>query len=529
MAATTTSPVKILLDLGYEIWEMEKDGYRSALMESINDLTRINPRDGRIAILIQALKNLKRAPDKPKINISKVLNKRITGADIKPADVDDSSTSSALVPDRLSNVADSLDSIALLLRRQLGVEKKQQRDDKKKQDKDNKDARENKLEKKPDKKTGLIPKAIAKPTLNFFEKLKTFFLNIAIGSAVYKMLDWLKDPDNAEKISKFSDFLINNAGWILGGLAALALLPVVGGLVGLVGGIMGGISLLMGVGPALVLVLKGLILAAIAALAVKVGKKALEGTENLITGGSEFTEARKQNRQELDAVGLDIRGRVKEDGKILHANVYGSNSITGREAIPGKENKNQRVQIDLHDPKHRAWYAKNYSPEALEVKVTALDKFDYNKANIMSEKKSMEEFIKEDNKRLVEERNKNAPLEKDLFGRKSQTLEYRTETENLLKENEARIRNERGQKVLDIQKNSSSATIDNNLKKETNISPPNTKGKGSTTIIDGGGGQQQSVGGGGGGINGTTPPSFPSQDPNNLGTFSTQGMYNMVG
>ena len=58
MAATTTSPVKILLDLGYEIWEMEKDGYRSALMESINDLTRINPRDGRISILIQALKNL---------------------------------------------------------------------------------------------------------------------------------------------------------------------------------------------------------------------------------------------------------------------------------------------------------------------------------------------------------------------------------------------------------------------------------------------------------------------------------------
>ena len=180
MAATTTSPVKILLDLGYEIWEMEKDGYRSALMESINDLTRINPRDGRIAILIQALKNLKRAPDKPKINISKVLNKRITGADIKPADVDDSSTSSALVPDRLSNVADSVDSIALLLRRQFGVEKKQQRDDKKKQDKDNKDARENKLEKKPDKKTGLIPKAIAKPTLNFFEKLKTFFLNLSL-------------------------------------------------------------------------------------------------------------------------------------------------------------------------------------------------------------------------------------------------------------------------------------------------------------------------------------------------------------
>ena len=127
MAATTTSPVKILLDLGYEIWEMEKDGYRSALMESINDLTRINPRDGRIPILQQAIKNLKRAPEKPKINISKVLNKRITGSDIKPADIDDSTstTSSALVPDRLNNVADSLDSIALLLRRHLGFVMKQ--------------------------------------------------------------------------------------------------------------------------------------------------------------------------------------------------------------------------------------------------------------------------------------------------------------------------------------------------------------------------------------------------------------------
>ena len=54
------------------------------------------------------------------------------------------------------------------------------------------------------------------------------------------------------------------------------------------------------------------------------------------------------------------------------------------------------------------------------------------------------------------------------------------------------------------------------------------KGKGNTTII-GCGSQQQSVGGGGGGTTGSSAPSFSSQDPNNLGTFSTQGMYNMVG
>ena len=94
--------------------------------------------------------------------------------------------------------------------------------------------------------------------------------------------------------------------------------------------------------------------------------------------------------------------------------------------------------------------------------------------------------------------------------------------------NVEKIEEKYGQEALNIQKNSSSATIDKNIKKETNISPPNTKGKGNTTII-GGGGQQQSVGGGGGGTTGSSAPSFSSQDPNNLGTFSTQGMYNMVG
>ena len=293
MAATTTSPVKILLDLGYEIWEMEKDGYRSALMESINDLTRINPRDGRISILIQALKNLKRAPDKPKINISKVLNKRITGADIKPVDIEKKEGDApALMPDRLDNIANTVDSIALLLRRQFGVEKKQRRDDRKKQDKDNKDARENKLEKKPDKKTGLIPKAIAKPTLSFFDKIKRFFLNIAIGSVVYKMLDWLKDPANAEKISKFSDFLINNAGWILGGLAAIALLPVLSGIMGVLGALKGGLLLLK---PALGLLFSPAGLAALALAAGLTGtllimKAAVDAIREKAAGGSAFLD-----------------------------------------------------------------------------------------------------------------------------------------------------------------------------------------------------------------------------------------------
>ena len=545
MAATTTSPVKILLDLGYEIWEMEKDGYRSALMESINDLTRINPRDGRIAILIQALKNLKRAPDKPKINISKVLNKRITGADIKPADVDDSSTSSALVPDRLSNVADSLDSIALLLRRQLGLEKKQQRDDRKKQDKDNKDAREDKLEGKPkDKKTGLIPNAIKKPALNFFEKLKTFFLNIAIGSAVYKMLDWLKDPANAEKIAKFSEFLINNAPLIIGGLAALALLPIALTLVNVVSGIISGLSLLGPLLPALPWILGGIL---VGAVAWWIGKK----IKKAIVGGEDFSKARDDNLKRLEAQGITKSGRVLDpdtEKEIYVKRWEGSTgasgddkygSIEGRPWGPGDKGRNDSVKINLNDAESQDWYGKFYGQEKLEEKLAALNLYKKTKADIVKKKDEMHDKLREtvhvggsiEKKRESMDNPEWAEIMsiKDLKERKKRIKVFRKETDRLVKIERNKIEENYGQEALNIQKNSSSATIDKNLKKETNISPPNTKGKGSTTIIDGGGGQQQSVGGGGGGINGTTPPSFPSQDPNNLGTFSTQGMYNMVG
>ena len=56
MAPATTSPVKILTDLGYEVWEMETDAdMLRALVEAINTLTITNPSDGRIPILQSAV------------------------------------------------------------------------------------------------------------------------------------------------------------------------------------------------------------------------------------------------------------------------------------------------------------------------------------------------------------------------------------------------------------------------------------------------------------------------------------------
>ena len=60
MAPATTSPIKILSDLGYEVWEIESDAdMLRALVEAINSLSITNPSDGRIPILQDAIKSLR--------------------------------------------------------------------------------------------------------------------------------------------------------------------------------------------------------------------------------------------------------------------------------------------------------------------------------------------------------------------------------------------------------------------------------------------------------------------------------------
>lgn len=492
MAATTTSPVKILLDLGYEIWEMEKDGYRSALMESINDLTRINPRDGRIAILIQALKNLKRAPDKPKINISKVLNKRITGADIKPADIDDSTstTSSALVPDRLNNVADSLDSIALLLRRQLGLEKKQQRDTKKQQDKINKDAREDKLEGKPkDKKTGLIPNAIKKPALNFFEKLKTFFLNVVIGAGVIKLFEWLKDPANTEKIIKFKDFLINNAALILGGLAAIALLPVLGGIMGVLGALKGGLLLLK---PALALLFSPAGLAALA-LALGIGgtlfamKSAVDATKVKAAGGQKFYDKFQELKVPLEQAGIEIVGSGKDEKFYIPGSGTGRGGTSGRKTIEKYGTEEQKKLVEDYIQK---------------------------RDNIISIKKDMQSQMKLKESDIRESTGGGRSGSKQIGGK------IQKEKEKIREEYESK---------LELKYQPAPALIDQkNI--ESNIPGPRTAPK--LNRVTGDPGQRtppQMYGGGGGGEDSASEVMISTEDINNPDIISTSSTYGTGG
>ena len=319
----TVDPVlDILEELGYDFDELDGDGYKRSLKEAIIKLTIKDAKDPRIEPLTLELQKVKGSrkvepKEKPKEKRTTIRGDKLMGRepkkdappstsdkpkllpgvgkfntdDVKPADVDKKQKdSSDLKPDKLDSIAKTVESIALLLRRQFNLEKKQQRDSRRQQSKSDRDAREDKLEAKPeDKKTGGLPKAITKPALSFFDKIKKFFFNIVLGASVIKIMEWLKDPANQVKIAQFKDFLIDNAPLIVGALAGLALLPVISSLVGMVGGIMGGLSMLGLAVPLLPIILKGILIAAVAALAIA----AVNWFSKKIVGGKEFSRARE--------------------------------------------------------------------------------------------------------------------------------------------------------------------------------------------------------------------------------------------
>ena len=149
----------------------------------------------------------------------------------KPEDSDNTNLN---IADRLDNIGEALGLIGGLFKLQLSsLQDKEAQDliDKAEQDKK---AREAELEAK--KATKSKPDSKLKiPKLGFFETLKKFFLNVALGAASLKLIEWFKNPENREKILSFTNFLKDNAKAIFTTLAALVALDIAFKFIAIVG------------------------------------------------------------------------------------------------------------------------------------------------------------------------------------------------------------------------------------------------------------------------------------------------------
>jgi len=345
--AASNQLLKILSDLDIDLMDVDNDkDYLRALMEATNQLTITNVSDNRIPILQKEIKRVrnKRKADSPskgmklttkKINVNKFVDRKpsTVSVDAKPTAVPGAVGKQsvqkvqpqALLPsakdpernimdklgDGLNNILKSAKSLLQVDKNQLRIDKKTAKDSKKTQQKADKAEREKELEKKKKGETdqpNKVGSALKKPFTGFFDTIKTFFGNILAGSIVVKVVDWLKNPENAESIENFKNMIVDNFPLIVGGILAIAALPVVATIAGFTSMLLGGIGLLA---PLIPFLLKAMLAAAAVIAVVKGGqwlwKKGKEGANWIherFAGGKASAEGDKLNEAKLRESGV---------------------------------------------------------------------------------------------------------------------------------------------------------------------------------------------------------------------------------
>lgn len=145
----------------------------------------------------------------------------------------------------LSSILESLTQINQTLKEQNQIDRKSRESKRRTGELEKKSKRESELESKATKKKDEENK-LKIPVINFFDSIKKFVTNVLLGSVVLALFKWLKDPKNEKAINSFGQFLTDNAPLILGGLLAIAALPIAMTLFKLTTAVIGGVGLLTG-------------------------------------------------------------------------------------------------------------------------------------------------------------------------------------------------------------------------------------------------------------------------------------------
>ena len=128
------------------------------------------------------------------------------------------------------------------------------------------------------------------PVANMFDNLKNLAETLGLGILGNAAFEFIRNPENSEKIAKFFGFIQKNAKFILAGMGILAALPLISTL----GGVIGAIKIAFS-GLAFVMA-NPVILGAIALIGAPIGiaiglGKLEEFIRNKTTGGSKFQDA----------------------------------------------------------------------------------------------------------------------------------------------------------------------------------------------------------------------------------------------
>ncbi len=242
MPATSTSPIKILSDLGYQLVDIESDeDYLSALMEAVNSL---GASDYRIPLLQDEIKRIRVARKEKAPSPGMKITKKIISAEAfkkgsavggaekaVPADTTGASALSLRQPGGelskdieapeqpaspldgllgiVQSIAGGVDSIKQTLMDQQGLQKDASDDARKEKEQKKRGLKEKALEAGGKAFAGIkkVGEKIIEPAKGIFGQIIEFITGIILGRAVMKLFEWFTDPENKKKVSAIFKFL----------------------------------------------------------------------------------------------------------------------------------------------------------------------------------------------------------------------------------------------------------------------------------------------------------------------------------
>ena len=304
MAAKTTDPIDILLEMGIDLDNLsDEEDYLSALIEATNALTIKDSRDPRIGVLQKEIRKerkkrfekarpeLKRKRVNPDNFFDRRQSEKTTearsnqegspigsGQSVRPENLRMPEAEEGKIvkrePDVLKDILGGVISILETLKEQNKLGRKREDRDRKQLEKAKRTGKEDKLEKGPLEKFVNTAKKLVKPVQGLFDGLFKFIKNVLIGRLLFKIIGWLSDPKNTEKLKAIGEFF--KATWPALLAAFIVFKLKFGGFVGLlVKTIAGFIPKLLGLIPK---IFKGVVGLAKLAIANPIAASVIGGT-----------------------------------------------------------------------------------------------------------------------------------------------------------------------------------------------------------------------------------------------------------
>ena len=154
------------------------------------------------------------------------------------------------------------------------------------------------------------------PVKSIFDRIMDFIGTLALGIAGNAVFEWLKNPENMEKVNGWFSWIKDNWKWMAAAVGAIALLPIASTIIGILKPLGSIIGLLMKALPLLKglifnpLFLKALLAIGAGVLVFKGGQILVNEIRKIFTGSQGFSDAHDQLDKKLKDAGLDNKGQA---------------------------------------------------------------------------------------------------------------------------------------------------------------------------------------------------------------------------